>query len=88
MSWLTTVGFAAIGIGKAHAESQFTFSGYWPIKPFHETLLLTHASKKRAEAAPGAGKATDVLVIGPGLGKLLKVEDRHVEENRCYLPEE
>jgi hypothetical protein len=75
---LTTVGFAAIGIGKFHAESQFMFSGHWPSKAFHETLLLSYAAKKRAEVAPGVGKDTDMVVIGPGLGTSLKVEDRHI----------
>jgi hypothetical protein len=80
LSWLGTVGFAAIGIGKGHAESQFTFPGHWPIKPFPETLLLCYAAKKRAESAPGVGKATDVLVIGPVMGNTFKAEDRHVKE--------
>jgi len=76
---LTTVGFAAIGSGKSHAESQFMFSGHSPLKPFNETILLTYAAKKRAEVAPGVGKVTDMVVIGPGLGPLLKVEDKHIE---------
>lgn len=85
LSWLTAVGFAAIGIGKSHAESQFMFSGHWPLKPFDETILLTFAAKKRAEVAPGVGKDTDMVVIGPGLGTALKVEDKHVKElGRIY----
>lgn len=28
--------------------------------------------------APGVGKDTDIVVIGPGLGSALKVEDRHI----------
>jgi hypothetical protein len=80
LSWLTTVGFAAIGIGKAHAESQFTFSGHWPSKSFDETLLLAYAAKKRAEVAPGVGKNTDILVIGPRIGQTLKVEEKHLAE--------
>jgi hypothetical protein len=77
---LTTVGFAAIGIGKPHAESQFMFSGHSPNRPFSDTMLLTYAAKKRAEVAPGVGKTTDMVVIGPGLGTLLKVEDAHLEK--------
>jgi hypothetical protein len=80
LSWLTTVGFAAIGIGKSHAESQFTFTGHWPLKPFYETLLLAYAAKKRAEAAPGVGKSTDILAVGPNLGESRKVEDVHMKE--------
>lgn len=78
LSDYSQVGFAAIGIGKFHAESQFMFSGHWPSKPFHETLLLAYAAKKRAEVAPGVGKDTDMVVIGPGLGVSQKVEDRHI----------
>jgi hypothetical protein len=78
LSDYSQVGFAAIGIGKVHAESQFMFSGHWPSKPFHETLLLAYTAKKRAEVAPGVGKDTDMVVIGPGLGQTLKVEDRHL----------
>jgi hypothetical protein len=82
---LSTVGFAAVGIGKPHAESQFMFSGHWPAKPFAETVLLTYAAKKRAEVAPGVGKVTDMVVIGPGLGLVLKVEDQHIAKlDRIY----
>jgi len=77
---LTTVGFAAIGIGKPHAESQFMFSGHSPQKPFSDTVLLTYAAKKRAEVAPGVGKTTDMVIIGPGLGVMTKVEDAHLEK--------
>jgi hypothetical protein len=81
----TSVGFAAIGIGKSHAESQFMFSGHWPLKPFDETVLLSYAAKKRAEVAPGVGKATDMVVIGPMLGFSIKVEDEHIVElDRIY----
>jgi hypothetical protein len=81
LACLTTVGFAAIGIGKPHAESQFMFSGHAPLKPFSDTMLLTYAAKKRAEVAPGVGKVTDMVVIGPGLGVMTKVEDAHLEKH-------
>jgi len=74
----TTVGFAAIGGGKFHAESEITFMEHAPSKPFHETIFLTYAAKKRAEVAPGVGKTTDVVVLGPALNTFLKIEDRHV----------
>lgn len=81
---LSTVGFAAIGSGKVHAESQFMFSGHSPRKPFSDTVLLTYAAKKRAEVAPGVGKVTDIVVIGPGM-TTTKVEDPHVEKlDRIY----
>jgi hypothetical protein len=80
LSWLSSVGFAAIGSGKSHAESQFMVSGHWALKPLHETLLLAMAAKKRAEVAPGVGRDTDMVVIGPGLGTAYKVEDKHLQE--------
>lgn len=82
---LNTVGFAAIGSGKSHAESQFMFSGHSPRKPFNETVLLSYAAKKRAEVAPGVGKVTDMVVVGPGLGPIVKVEESHLEKlDRIY----
>jgi hypothetical protein len=85
LACLSTVGFVAIGIGKPHAESQFMFSGHWPAKPFNETMLLTYAAKKRAEVAPGVGKVTDMVVIGPGLGPVVKIEDQHIAQlDRIY----
>jgi hypothetical protein len=78
LSWLTTIGFAAIGIGRNHAESYFMYSGHWPNKTLDETMLLAYSAKKRAEAAPGVGKGTDVVVVGPRLGEMVKIEDAHI----------
>jgi hypothetical protein len=80
LSCFTTVGFAAIGIGKSHGESQFMFSGHWPNKPFAESLLLAYAAKKRAEVAPGVGKQTDMVIVGPGLGIHEVVSREHLGE--------
>jgi len=60
------VGFAAIGIGQWHAESQFMFASYTSEWSFERSLLLTYQAKKRAEVAPGVGKETDMFFIGPG----------------------
>jgi hypothetical protein len=79
LTWMSTTGFAAIGIGKNHAESQFIFSQHWVAKPFDETLLLAYAAKKRAESAPGVGRQTDIIVVGPLLGQSVKVEEKHLE---------
>lgn len=80
LTWHTTIGFAAIGIGRLHAESQLTYSGHSPMRSFSETVLLTYAAKRRAEAAPGVGKSTDFLIIGPKPGTVMKVDDKHVQE--------
>src|ERR1700685_4645892 len=45
------IGFAAIGAGYWHANSQFMFAGHNRNRPLAETLLLTYAAKRRAEVA-------------------------------------
>ena len=80
VSKMNSVGFVAIGVGKSHAESHLMFSGHSQHKSFEETLLATMTAKKRAEVAPGVGKFTDVVLVGPGLGVIEKVQDKHVKE--------
>jgi 20S proteasome alpha/beta subunit len=62
------VGFAAIGSGSRHAEAQFMLAGHEPSAESPATLFLTYLAKKRAEIAPGVGKFTDMIGIGPQLG--------------------
>jgi hypothetical protein len=64
-----TIGFAAIGSGARHATSQFMLVGHHRAVPSSETLFLTYLAKKRAEVAPGVGKETDMIAVGPGLGQ-------------------
>ena len=64
------IGFAAIGIGARHAESQFMLGKHSWQSPLADTALLTYAAKKRSEIAPGVGEATDMFTAGPGLGSL------------------
>jgi 20S proteasome alpha/beta subunit len=68
-----SVGFAAIGAGYWHANSQFMFSEYARWKPMPEVLLLTYAAKRRAEVAPGVGQGTDMFMIGPNLGSYFAI---------------
>lgn len=57
-------GFASIGAGYRHAESQFMLARYKPFTYFQETLLLTYLAKKKSEVAPFVGKeATDMYMI-------------------------
>ncbi len=72
------VGFAAIGIGYWHANSQFMFAEHHWQKSFSETLLLTYSAKKRAEVAPGVGAETDMFAIGPNLGEHTPTIGNHV----------
>ena len=63
-------GFATIGIGSWHADSQFMFANHSRNKQGPETVLLAFSAKKRAEVAPGVGKQTDMWGMGPQLGSL------------------
>ena len=64
------LGFAAVGSGSRHAESQFMMSGHGPFSDREETLLLTYVAKKRSEVAPGVGRATELFVAGPAPGSV------------------
>lgn len=70
-----TIGFAAIGSGARHAETQFMSARHHPNASVPETLLLTYYAKKRAETAPGVGKDTDMFLIGPNLGVNTAVDE-------------
>lgn len=74
------VGFAAIGVGRWHANSQFMFNGHTRNRPVPETLLLAFSAKKRAEVAPGVGEATDIFTIGPGLGTYSPVGEHVIKK--------
>jgi 20S proteasome alpha/beta subunit len=73
VSCMDTIGFASIGSGSRHAESQFMFARHSFNSPLPETLLLTYSAKKRSEVSPGVGKETDMFMIGPGLGSYTSI---------------
>jgi hypothetical protein len=60
-----SVGFAAVGSGARHAESQFMLARHSRYASLPDTVLLTYLAKKRSEVAPGVGKGTDMFTIGP-----------------------
>lgn len=74
------IGFAAIGVGYWHANSQFMFAGHNRNRPLPETLLLTYAAKRRAEVAPGVGTGTDMFTAGPNLGTYTVVNPNIVDD--------
>lgn len=83
------VGFAAIGAGAGHANSQLMFAGHTRYRPMPETLLLVYSAKKRAEVAPGVGKATDMFAMGPALGSYAFLEEAVKEElEKIYKTEQ
>jgi hypothetical protein len=57
------VGFAAIGIGGYHARSSLMQIGYVNTAQLSTALAFTYAAKKRAEVAPGVGRATDMHLV-------------------------
>ncbi len=63
-------GFAAIGGGSWHANSQFMFGAHSRFSAGPESLFLTYYAKKRAQIAPGVGEKTDMWTMGPSLGSL------------------
>jgi hypothetical protein len=88
-SCYNAIGFAAVGSGAGHAESQFMLARHAWNSPLPDTLLLTYFAKKRAEVAPGVGIATDLLMIQPngsisGLNEDLesKLEAEHLSAVR------
>lgn len=68
-----TVGFAAIGSGARHAESQFMLARHSASLPLVDTAVLAYIAKKRSEVAPGVGQATDMFSGGPALGTLASI---------------
>jgi hypothetical protein len=71
-----SVGFAAIGIGAWHANSQLMLNGYSPLFPVAESILSVYMAKRRSEVAPGVGVETDMFALGPELGRLnLSIEN-------------
>ena len=72
---LDTVGFGAIGSGGRHATSQFMLARHGSNAGFSDTLMLTYLAKRRSEVAPGVGTGTDMIMVGPALGSVLRIGD-------------
>jgi 20S proteasome alpha/beta subunit len=68
------VGFAAIGIGAAHALSHFMLSGHYINNSEAKTLLTLHQAKKKSEVSPGVGRDTDMCLIGPRKGTFIMLD--------------
>jgi len=69
-------GFAAVGIGAWHAESQFMFERHSPLKSYSDTLFLTYVAKRRSEVAPGVGRDTDLFAISLNGGYIELLEEQ------------
>jgi len=80
------VGFAAIGSGYWHANSQFMFNRYTRTATESVALLNTYWAKKRAEVCPGVGQQTDMFVISPLLGSYQDIGENIIGDiNKIYL---
>ena len=83
VSCLDGLGFASIGMGAWHAESQLMLARYTSQASFAQAFLATYSAKRHAEVAPGVGRGTDMFAIGPSPGTLVPVHDdalRRVDE--------
>jgi len=70
-----TIGFASVGSGSRHAQSHFIQSRHSWQTPLSEGLLTSYVAKRRSEVAPGVGKETDIVLLGPNLGNNVLVSD-------------
>jgi len=57
------IGFTAIGIGEWHATSYLMLAKYSRKLQFQTALLHMYLAKRKAEAAPGIGRTTDIFFI-------------------------
>jgi hypothetical protein len=78
-------GFAVIGVGRWHAESQLMLARHTPLRSVPETLFLIYSAKRRSEVAPGVGSKTDVLFYGPVRGRSGELNPEIVKQlSRSY----
>ncbi len=78
------VGFAAIGAGAWHAESQLMFAGHTPGAPLAEALLNLYFAKKRAEVAPGVGSVTDMVFVPTMVDTIIVGDHIHSKLKEVY----
>lgn len=72
------VGFASIGAGRRHAESQMMIGKHHPSAELPQALVLAHLAKKRAEISPSVGSGTDMVISGPQLGQNMPLAEPHI----------
>ncbi len=79
-SW-DAVGQAFAGMGNRHADSVFAWYKYTQTFGLSEALYISFEAKKRAEAAGGVGRATDIHIIDhSGLFKLKETALHELEQ--------
>jgi hypothetical protein len=63
LEWCDGTGFRAAGAGGVHATISLSLAGQHRGCPLTTTLYNVYAAKRDAEAAPGVGPTTDMLVV-------------------------
>lgn len=74
------IGFAAIGSGYWHAQSQLMFAGHTSFRPTPETMLGVYWAKKRAQVAPHVGPQTDMFSIALGTNTVFRFPTFLIDE--------
>jgi len=75
------IGFHAIGTGGVQAIQSMIGFSHSSRRTLAETVFAVYASKKRAEAAPGVGKDTDLAIISQnGVRRLTQIELAELEK--------
>jgi 20S proteasome alpha/beta subunit len=69
------VGFTAIGVGARHAMSHLMQVRHSWNADLTDTVVRAFVAKRRAEAAPGVGSSTDMVIIGEALGQNIAIRD-------------
>jgi hypothetical protein len=63
LRWYDPMGFHAIGSGAMHAVLSLISSGHSASLSLERAAFQVYAAKRSAEAAPGVGRATDLLIL-------------------------
>lgn len=79
LRWTDSMEFYAIGSGAIHVIISLMLSGYSASWNEQQALLHVYLAKRAAEAAPGVGNATDVVLLHDGSAPL-QVADELLEE--------
>ncbi len=87
-----SIGFAARGAGMEYAEAHLMEHEYSRDTDASHAILYVHRAKKLSEVAPGVGKATDLIGIGPLLGfhigfprSCVNLLDKYYEKYRAKI---
>jgi len=72
------IGFNAIGSGEPHAVSTITSYDFNVNFGLNEAIWIAFEAKKRAEKAPGVGRAMDLCIIEPEKG-IIQIDEKFIK---------